>query len=74
MKFGDESAQVFFGRKNEPGPTFVADSEKRDSGQSHFENFIECMRTRKSESLRAPIQIGQFFHYALPPWQHFVAG
>ena len=59
MKFGDDSAQVFFGRKNEPGPTFVAD-EKRDSGQSHFENFIDCLRSRKSENLRAPIEEGHF--------------
>jgi predicted dehydrogenase len=59
MKFGDESAQVFYGRKNEPGPTFVAD-EKRDAGQVHFENFIECMRSRKSENLKAPIEEGHF--------------
>jgi len=59
MKVGDESAQVFFGRKNEPGPTLVAD-EKRDAGQAHFENFIECVRSRKSESLRAPIEEGHF--------------
>ena len=59
MKFGDESAQVFFGRKNEPGPTIVAD-EKRDSGQAHFENFIECVRSRKAENLRAPIEEGHF--------------
>jgi len=57
MKVGDESAQTFFGRKNEPGPTIVAD-EKRDAGQAHFENFIECVRSRKSENLRAPIEEG----------------
>jgi predicted dehydrogenase len=59
MKVGDESAQVFFGRKNEPGPTLTAD-EKRDAGQSHFENFIDCVRSRKSENLRAPIEDGHF--------------
>ncbi len=57
MKVGDQSAQVFFGKKNEPGPTIVAD-EKRDAGQAHFENFIECVRSRKSEKLRAPIEEG----------------
>jgi len=57
MKVGDDSAQVFFGKKNEPGPTIVAD-EKRDAGQAHFENFIECVRSRKSENLRAPIEEG----------------
>jgi predicted dehydrogenase len=59
MKVGDESAHVFFGRKNEPGPTFASD-EKRDAGQAHFENFIECVRSRKSEGLRAPIEEGHF--------------
>jgi hypothetical protein len=53
MKVGDGTAQVYFGRKNEPGPAITAD-EKRDPGQSHFENFIECMRTRRSADLRAP--------------------
>ena len=59
MKVGDDKAQVFFGRKNEPGPTLTAD-EKSDSGQSHFENFIECMRSRKSDKLRAPIEEGHY--------------
>jgi predicted dehydrogenase len=59
MKVGDQSAQVFFGRKNEPGPTIVAD-ETRDAGQAHFENFIECARSRKSENLRASIEEGHF--------------
>jgi predicted dehydrogenase len=59
MKVGDDRAQVFFGRKNEPGPVLTAD-EKVDAGQAHFENFIEAMRSRKSESLRAPLQEGHF--------------
>ena len=57
MKVGDDSAQVYFGRKNEPGPTLIAD-EKRDPGQPHFENFIECVRSRKVEDLKAPIEEG----------------
>ena len=57
MKVGDNSAQVYFGRKNEPGPSMTAD-EKRDPGQPHFENFIECVRSRKVEDLRAPIEEG----------------
>jgi predicted dehydrogenase len=56
MKVGNE-AQVFFGRKNEPGPTLTAE-EKVDSGQTHFENFIEGIRSRKSADLRAPIEGG----------------
>jgi predicted dehydrogenase len=59
MKVGDQNAQVFFGKKNEPGPVITAD-EKGDAGQAHFENFIECMRSRKSENLKAPIEEGHF--------------
>ena len=40
MKVGDDKAQVFFGRKNEPGPVLTAD-EKGDAGQVHFQNFID---------------------------------
>jgi predicted dehydrogenase len=59
MKVGDDKAQVYLGKKNEPGPTLTAD-EKRDSGQMHFENFIECMRSRKSDALKAQIEEGHF--------------
>ena len=59
MKVGDDKAQVYFGRKNEPGPTLTAD-EKVDAGQAHFDNFVECLRSRKSENLRAPLEEGHF--------------
>jgi predicted dehydrogenase len=59
MNIGDSKAQVYFGRKNEPGPT-LASEEKGDSGQAHFENFIECVRSRKSSDLRAPVEEGHF--------------
>ena len=59
MKVADDKAQVFFGPKNEPGPTLGTD-EKRDAGQTHFENFIECMRSRKAERLNASIEDGHF--------------
>ena len=29
-------------------------------GQAHFENFIECVRSRKSENLKAPLVDGHF--------------
>ena len=57
MKVGDNQAQVYFGKKNEPGPTLTAD-DKRDEGQTHFENFIACVRSRKSEQLQAPLEDG----------------
>jgi predicted dehydrogenase len=59
MKVGDDHAQVYFGRKNEPGPTLTVE-DKRNEGQSHFENFIDCVRSRKAESLRAPLEEGHF--------------
>jgi predicted dehydrogenase len=57
MKVADNRAQVYFGRKNEPGPTLTAD-EKIDAGQAHVENFLECVRSRTSERLAAPLEDG----------------
>jgi predicted dehydrogenase len=57
MKLGNDKVQVFFGPKNEPGPTLTAD-EARDPGQRHFENFIECVRSRKTVNLKAAIEDG----------------
>jgi hypothetical protein len=65
MKVGQDQTQVYFGRKGEPGPT-LATEEKKDpdrasfdnEGQAHFENFIDCVRSRKLESLRAPLEEG----------------
>ena len=48
---------MFFGRKNEPGPVVTAE-ESTDAGQVHFENFLDSVRTRKPENLRAPIEEG----------------
>jgi predicted dehydrogenase len=64
MKVGDDKAEVYFGRKNEPGPTLAAgeadDDEGDHEGQAHFENFIECLRSRKAENLKAPLVDGHF--------------
>ena len=57
MKVGDDRAQVFYGRKNEPGPVLTAD-EKVDIGQAHVENFIACLRSRKAEQIAAPLRDG----------------
>ena len=57
MKVGDDKAQVFFGRKNEPGPVITADEDVNE-GQAHFENFIACMRSRKAGDLMAAIEEG----------------
>jgi predicted dehydrogenase len=60
MKVGDGKAQVYFGRKNEPGPTLTADDGGKGdaAGQAHVENFIEAVCSRKSEDLRAPLEGG----------------
>jgi predicted dehydrogenase len=57
MKVGDNSAQAFFGEKNEPGPTIAGD-DKRDGGQANFQNFIDCVRSRKASDLRVPLSEG----------------
>lgn len=59
MKVGADKAEVFFGRKNEPGPTLTPDADI-DDGQAHFENFIDCVRSRKSADLKASIEEGHF--------------
>ena len=64
MKVGSDKVQVFFGRKNEPGPTLTSDdkveSELDLEGQAHFENFIAAVRSRQSDMLRAPLEEGHF--------------
>jgi hypothetical protein len=57
MKVADDTAQVYFGRRNEPGPTLTAD-DKADAGQTHFENFIACVRSRQPQKLNATIEGG----------------
>jgi predicted dehydrogenase len=57
MKLGANRAEVFLGRKNEPGPTLTEEGDS-DPGQGHFENFIACMRSRKSGDLRATMESG----------------
>jgi predicted dehydrogenase len=59
MKVSDEKAEVYLGVKNEPGPTITVDA-KRDSGQMHVENFIECLRSRSGDRLNASMEDGHF--------------
>jgi hypothetical protein len=56
MKVGNDSAQVFFGKKNEPGPTFADGGD--DEEPRHFQNFIDCVRSRQPASLMAPLDEG----------------
>ncbi len=45
--------QILSGPHNEPGP-----AKEAPLGNEHFVNFIECMRSRKTEDLHAPIREG----------------
>lgn len=53
--------RVFLGRDRKPGPS-------RREGGNHFENFINAVRSRKTEDLHAPIEEGHYSsalcHYA----------
>ena len=48
-----DAYKSFLGANNEPGP-----EKKAALKNEHFINFIECMRSRKAEDLRAPIREG----------------
>lgn len=61
MEFGgNDGVKVFLGRKNEPGPAFgAAAGRRRVAGPDpHFQNWIDCMRSRKSEKLNADVEEG----------------
>ena len=60
MKAGGSGAQVFLGKKNEPGPAITADEEEGGNVPSHFQNFIDAVRSRKTADLKAPIEEGHF--------------
>ena len=48
---GYDSYRTWLGRKQEPGPS-------GNGGGNHFANFIECVRSRNSDGLNAPIEEG----------------
>ncbi len=45
--------QVFFGRKNEPGPSGSAPTK-------HYENFIKAVRSRKTEDQNGPVETAHY--------------
>ena len=49
---GYDSYRTWLGREQEPGPA------KRSEEGNHFQNFIECVRSRKQGDLAAPIEEG----------------
>ena len=67
LKLGDGSWQSYFGPKNEPGPGMAGDEAKAqaaalnlrgEGGEGHFQNFIDCMRSRNAGDLKADILEG----------------
>jgi predicted dehydrogenase len=57
MKVGNDKAEVFFGKKNEPGPVFTEEGDD-DESQPHVANFIDCVRSRKTADLKASLEDG----------------
>jgi predicted dehydrogenase len=57
-----EGAKVYLGRKNEPGPDLgkgLAPGQRTsDTTREHFQNFFDCMRSRKREAQVADIEQG----------------
>jgi hypothetical protein len=51
---------VYLGPKNEPGPTLAADDEEGGGVGGHFQNFIDCVRSRKGADLKAAVEEGHF--------------
>ena len=67
MKLGGGSWEVYYGRENEPGEKMGRDEARAQAeklnlrgsgGGGHFQNFIDCMRSRKREQLTADILEG----------------
>jgi len=51
---GYERYEIYYGRKNEPGPSAEAPTR-------HYENFIKAVRSRKTEDQNGPVETA---HYA----------
>jgi hypothetical protein len=50
--------KTFFGRKNEPGPSMPDKSVPVVERGNHWQNFIDCVRSRKWQDLNAEILEG----------------
>ena len=59
MTIGGNGFKTYFGKKNEPGPSFPAkDAPAGWRGPSVFENFISCVRSRRMQDLDCDILEG----------------
>jgi predicted dehydrogenase len=59
---GYGAAEVFLGRKNTPGPSWTAKELRGEGGvsenQRHFQNYIDCVRSRDWQALNCDILEG----------------
>jgi hypothetical protein len=58
MELGTGGFKTFFGRKNEPGPSFSDADIPEDEKSNNWKNFIDCVRSRKVEDLDCDIAEG----------------
>jgi len=67
LKLGSGSWQAYYGRKNEPGEGMSGDEARAQAdrlnlqgtgGDPHFQNFIDCVRSRRRDQLHADILEG----------------
>ena len=67
LKLGSGSWQAYYGRDNEPGEGMSGDESKAQAdrlnlqgtgGDPHFQNFIDCVRSRRRDQLNADILEG----------------
>ena len=58
---GREGPKIYLGRKNEPGPDLrkqVPERGESDLVKAHFQNFIDCVHSRKWQDLNADVEEG----------------
>ncbi len=58
MELGTGGFKTFFGRKNEPGPSFSDADIPEEEKSNNWKNFIDCVRSRKVEDLDCDIAEG----------------
>ncbi|HET7214402.1 MAG TPA: Gfo/Idh/MocA family oxidoreductase [Terriglobia bacterium] len=58
MDEDNDTYSVWLGKAAEPGPGNDAGGNFEKANQSHFDNFVECVRSRRKQDLRAPIEEG----------------
>jgi predicted dehydrogenase len=58
MTFNSDGYRTYFGRQNEPGPAKSDEDFPEEERGNGWKNFIECMRSRKTEDLDNDIREG----------------